>query len=61
MDATPGIVTLHSKAARLLAVEVLLSEPEELSDDVLESRLYFLRDKLCENSATTGKQDSLGN
>jgi hypothetical protein len=55
MDATPGIVALHSKAARLLAVEVLLSEPEELSDDVLESRLYFLRDKLCENSATVGK------
>ena len=51
MDATPGIVVSHSKAARLLAVEVLLSEPEELSDDALESRLYLLRDKLREGSA----------
>ena len=51
MGATPGIVALHSKAARLLAVEVLLSEPEELNDDALESRLYLLRDKLREDSA----------
>jgi hypothetical protein len=39
------MVTLHS-AARLLAVEVLLAEPEALSDDVLESCLYLLRDRL---------------
>jgi hypothetical protein len=51
MDARPGIVALHSKAARLLAIEVLLSEPEELNDDVLESALYLLRDKLREDSA----------
>jgi hypothetical protein len=31
---------------RLLAVEVLLAEPEELRDDVLESCLYLLRDRL---------------
>ena len=31
---------------RLLAVEVLLSEPEALDDDVLESCLYMPRDKL---------------
>lgn len=37
-----GIATLP----RLLAVEVLLSEPEALDDDVLESCLYLLRDKL---------------
>jgi hypothetical protein len=37
-----GIATLP----RLLAVEVLLSEPEALDDDVLESCLYILRDKL---------------
>jgi hypothetical protein len=61
MGATPGIVALHSRAARLLAVGVLLSEPEELSDDVLGSRLYFLRDKLRGNSAATGKQHSPGN
>jgi hypothetical protein len=46
VSSTPGIVTLHSKAARLLAVEVLLSEPESLGDDVLESCLYILRDRL---------------
>jgi hypothetical protein len=40
------MVTLHSTAARLLAVEVLLAEPEALRDDVLESCLYILRDRL---------------
>ena len=35
-------------APRLLAVEVLLSEPEALDDDVLETCLYILRDKLTE-------------
>jgi hypothetical protein len=42
----PGLVTLHSTAARLLATEVLLAEPEALGDDVLESCLYILRDRL---------------
>ena len=50
MDSTPGLVTLHSKAAKLLAVEVLLSEPEDLaSDEALES-LYLLRERLRANS-----------
>lgn len=31
---------------RLLAVEVLLAEPEALGDDVLESCLYILRERL---------------
>jgi hypothetical protein len=43
---TPGMIVLHSKAARLLAVEVLLAEPEALGDDVLETCLYILRDRL---------------
>jgi hypothetical protein len=30
----------------LLAVEVLLAEPEALMDDVLETCLYMLRDRL---------------
>ena len=38
----PGIIALP----RLLAVEVLLSEPESLGDDVLEACLYILRDRL---------------
>lgn len=46
MSKTPGLVTLHSHAARLLATEVLLADPEALEDDVLESCLYILRDKL---------------
>jgi hypothetical protein len=31
---------------RLLAIEVLLAEPELLQDDVLETCLYLLRDRL---------------
>jgi hypothetical protein len=42
-----------TKLPQLLAVEVLLAEPEALDDDVLESCLYILRDKL------TGKADEL--
>ena len=36
----------HSDAARLLAVEVLLADPEALHDDCLESCLYLLRGRL---------------
>jgi hypothetical protein len=43
------MITLHTEAARLLAVEVLLAEPEALDDDVLESCLYILRDRLQGN------------
>jgi hypothetical protein len=39
------MIALHSKAARLLAVEVLLAEPEALRDDVLESCLYLCATK----------------
>ena len=41
-----GILTLP----RLLAVEVLLAEPEALQDDVLESFLYILRGRLQRNA-----------
>jgi hypothetical protein len=37
---------LSAPAARMLAVEILLAEPEALEDDVLESCLYVLREKL---------------
>jgi hypothetical protein len=33
-------------AALMLAVEILLAEPEALDDDVLESCLYILRERL---------------
>jgi hypothetical protein len=34
------------KRARLLAVEVLLADPETLGNDALEGDLYILRDQL---------------
>jgi hypothetical protein len=37
--------------ARLLAVEVLLSEPELLGNDALEADLYILRDTLLAASS----------
>jgi hypothetical protein len=46
MSNTPGLVTPHSHNERLLATEVLLADPEALADDVLESCLYLLRDRL---------------
>ena len=45
-DAAAVIGTLPRDAARMLAVETLLAEPEALGDDVLESCLYILREKL---------------
>jgi hypothetical protein len=46
IDAAAVINTLPPKAAKLLAVEILLTDPESLGDDVLESCLYLLRDRL---------------
>ena len=48
MNATEAISTLPIKAARMLAVEILLADPECLGDDVLESCLYLLRERLRE-------------
>jgi hypothetical protein len=45
-DPTQAIASLPAPAARMLAVEVLLADPEALADDVLESCLYLLRDRL---------------
>ena len=41
-----GPESLSAPAARMLAVEILLADPESLADDVLESCLYVLREKL---------------
>jgi hypothetical protein len=43
---TTDIASLPAKAARMLAVEILLADPEALGDDVLESCLYLLRERL---------------
>jgi hypothetical protein len=45
-DTTAAISALPARAARMLAVEILLADPEALADDVLESCLYILREKL---------------
>jgi hypothetical protein len=45
-DKIEGTLTLQARAAMLLAVEVLLGDPEALENDVLEGDLYILRDKL---------------
>lgn len=46
MSDPSKMTSLPSRAARLLATEVLLAEPETLGDDTLESCLYILRDRL---------------
>ena len=49
MDASLTPFTrLPAPAARMLAVETLLADPEALGDDVLESCLYLLRERLRE-------------
>jgi hypothetical protein len=45
-DAATIISILPPKAAKMVAVEILLADPESLDDDVLESCLYILREKL---------------
>jgi hypothetical protein len=45
-DLTAAISTMPASAARMVAVEILLADPEALGDDVLESCLYVLREKL---------------
>jgi hypothetical protein len=45
-DAQAIIAALPAHAARLLAIEILLADPEALANDALEGDLYLLRDKL---------------
>jgi hypothetical protein len=46
MNDAGQVIVLPADAARLLAVEVLLADPEALGNDALEGDLYLLRDKL---------------
>jgi hypothetical protein len=41
-----AVRALPPQAARMVAVEVLLADPAELGDDVLEASLYVFREKL---------------
>ena len=52
-----GVTTLP----RLLAAEVLLAEPETLQDDVLESCLYILRDRLREKGDDDERAETVDN
>lgn len=45
-DPAQAIASLPVSAARLLACEILLADPEALADDVLEGCLYLLRERL---------------
>jgi hypothetical protein len=45
-EVTATISRLPAPAVRMLAVEILLADPEALADDVLESCLYLLRERL---------------
>ena len=62
MNDTQGVVTLPARAARLLAIEVLLADPEALANDALEGDLYILRDQLRgqENADAAGPRAPLG-
>jgi len=48
VTAEAAISHLPPRAARMAAIEILLAEPESLGDDVLETCLYILRDRLRE-------------
>jgi hypothetical protein len=45
------IKSLPAKAARMVAVEILLADPDALGDDVLEACLYVYREKLRASQA----------
>ncbi len=53
VNGTEAIATLSRDAARMLAVEILLADPEGLGDDVLESCLYLLRERLGASAPRT--------
>ena len=40
-DTAQGVLVLPARAAMLLAVEVLLADPEALGNDALEGDLYI--------------------
>jgi len=46
MTGAAALAGLPEPVARMMAVEILLANPEALGDDVLESCLYILREKL---------------
>jgi hypothetical protein len=53
-DAAAIIASLPPRAAKMVAIEILLADPESLGDDILESCLYILRDKLTAETGSAG-------
>jgi hypothetical protein len=51
-DAAAVIRTLSPTAAKMVAVEILLADPEALGNDALEGDLYILRDQLRAATST---------
>ena len=47
-DVRALIKILPPRAAKLLAIEILLADPESIQDDVLEGCLYILQARLRE-------------
>jgi hypothetical protein len=58
--AVTPFTRLPTTAARMLAVETLLAEPEALGDDVLETCLYLFRQRLHESAARPGDHPNPG-
>jgi hypothetical protein len=46
MTVEATISNMSPKAAKMVAVEILLADPESLDDDILESCLYVFRERL---------------
>lgn len=46
MTVEAALSHLPAKAAKMVAVEILLADPQSLRDDVLEACLYILRERL---------------
>jgi hypothetical protein len=53
-----GTMTTMDPRTRLAAVEVLLTDPEELHMDPLEGDLYELRDRLRDELAGGGDREA---
>jgi hypothetical protein len=53
-DTAAVISSLPPNAAKMVAIEILLADPRSLGDDVLESCLYILREKLKAATGSVG-------
>ncbi len=53
-------MTDEAARARLLAVELLLADPEVLGNDALEADLYILREQMRDRALGTVARQRLG-